>query len=301
MNSNENYYCLVLSTGQARYLATSKYGIDRMKALMSLVELASTENHSYEKKGFSTDLCVGQVVMSEVELSHLWKCDRKTVSKVLDTMNELGLVSTEQNNRTSIHTLLCVSAWYINGQKILNPFYVPMKDRFPDETCPANDDTINGDIGSADSPSNPAQSEQNPAVVPEENVRSGLVPESQQSISHDNPTIYNNVKGAEDSGRYTSGDAASGVYQQKGKENSIDSSPSSPDVVKSFDKVTGQSIRDVNDESKSDADKTVSAGVGFAPDNGKPIPGLIPDSASNGAYHSMRDLQIDRMNQLDKK
>ena len=298
---HETYYCLVLSESQARYLATSKYGIDRMKALVSLIGQASTSYHEYKKKGFETYVQIGQVVISEVELSRLWGCDRKTVSRVLDTMNELELVSTEQNNRTSIHTLLCVSAWYINGQKILNPFYVPMKDRFPDETCPANDDTINGDIGSADSPSNPAQSEQNPALASEENVRSGLVPKSQQSISHDNPTIYNNVKGAEDGGRYTSGDAASGVYQQKGKENSIDSSPSSPDVVKSFDKVAGPSIRDVDDESKSDADKTVSAGVGFAPDNGKPIPGLIPDSASNGAYHSMRDLQIDRMNQLDKK
>ena len=28
---------------------------------------------------------------------------------------------------------------------------------------------------------------------------------------------------------------------------------------------------------------------------------LIPDPASNRAYHSMRDLQIDRMNQLEKK
>ena len=239
--------------------------------------------------------------MSEVELSRLWKCDRKTVSKVLDMMNELGLVSTEQNNRTSIHTLLCVSAWYIDGTKILNPFYVPIKDRFPDEICPANKDTINVGVGSAASPSNPAQSEQNPAVVPEENDRIGLVPESQQSISYDHPTIYNNVKGAEDVGRYTSGDAASGVYQQKGKENSVDSSPSSSDVVKSIDKVAGPSIRDVNDESKSDADKTVSARAGFAPDNGKPIPGLIPDSASDGAYHSMRDFQIDRMNQLEKK
>ena len=272
-----------------------------MKALMSLVELASTENHSYEKKGFSTDLYIGQVVMSEVELSRLWKCDRKTVSKVLDTMNELGLVSTEQNNRTSIHTLLCVSAWYIDGTKILNPFYVPMKDRFPDETCPANDDTINGGVGSADSPSNPAQSEQNPAIVPEENVRSGLVPESQQSISHDNPTIYNNVKGAEDGGRYTSGDAASGVYQQKGKENSVDSSPSTPHFVKLVDKVGSQVIRDVTEKFESDTGKTVSAGVEFAPDNGKPIPGLPPGSDPNRSYHSMRDLQIDHMNQLEKK
>ena len=301
MNPKENFYCLVLSTGQARYLATSKYGIDRMKALMSLVELASTENHSYEKKGFSTDLYIGQVVMSEVELSRLWKCDRKTVSKVLDTMNELGLVSTEQNNRTSIHTLLCVSAWYIDGTKILNPFYVPMKDRFQDETCPANDETINGGVGSADSSSSSPQSEQNPAVVPKENVRSVLVPEYQQSITHDNPTIYNNVKGAEDGGRYTSGDAASGVYQQKGKENTADSLPSSPNVVKSVDKVGGQVIRDVTDESESNAYKTVSAGAGFTPDNSKPISRLTPDSASNGAYHSMRDLQIDRMNQLEKK
>ena len=30
MNTKENFYCLVLSTGQARFLATSKYGIDRM-------------------------------------------------------------------------------------------------------------------------------------------------------------------------------------------------------------------------------------------------------------------------------
>ena len=126
----ETFYCLVLSESQARFLATSKYGIDRMKALMSLVELAFTENRTYEKKGFSANLNVGQLVMSEVDLSRLWKCDRKTVSRVLDTMNELGIVSTTQNNRTSIHTLLCVSAWYINGHIIVNPYYIPMKDRF---------------------------------------------------------------------------------------------------------------------------------------------------------------------------
>lgn len=135
----ETFYCLVLSESQARFLATSKYGIDRMKALMSLVELAFTENRTYEKKGFSANLNVGQLVMSEVELSRLWKCDRKTVSRVLDTMNGLGIVSTTQNNRTSIHTLLCVSAWYINGQMIVNPYYIPMKDRFPEgNSVPVN-------------------------------------------------------------------------------------------------------------------------------------------------------------------
>ena len=216
--TNEVFYCLVLSESQARFLATSKYGIDRMKALVSLIGQASTSYHEYKKKGFETYVQIGQVVISEVELSRLWGCDRKTVSRVLDTMNELELVSTEQNNRTSIHTLLCVSAWYISGQKILNPFYVPMKDRFPENNPPANDDNVNRVTGSADSIVNQAQPEQNPATASEENVRSGSVSESQQSISHDNPTIYNNVMGAEDDGRYTSGDAASGVYQQEGEE-----------------------------------------------------------------------------------
>ena len=215
---NEVFYCLVLSESQAKFLATSKYGIDRMKALVSLIGQASTSYHEYKKKGFETYVQIGQVVISEVELSRLWGCDRKTVSRVLDTMNELELVSTEQNNRTSIHTLLCVSAWYINGQKILNPFYVQMKDRFPEDNPPANDNAVNTVADSADSTVNPAQSEQNPAIVSEENVRSGQAPISPQSISHDSPTIYNNVHDAEDDGRYTSGDAASGVYQQEGKE-----------------------------------------------------------------------------------
>ena len=226
---NEVFYCLVLSESQTRFLATSKYGIDRMKALVSLIGEASTSYHEYKKKGFETYVQIGQVVISEVELSRLWGCDRKTVSRVLDTMNELELVTTEQNNRTSIHTLLCVSAWYINGQKILNPFYVPMKERFPENNPPANDNAVNTVAGSADSIVNPAQSEQNPATVSEENVPSEQAPVSPQTISHDNPTIHDHLQDAEDDGRYTSGDAASGVYQQKGKEE-VETSHSMRDI-----------------------------------------------------------------------
>ncbi len=174
----ETYYCLVLSESQARFLATSKYGIDRMKALMSLVELASTENRTYEKKGFSANLNVGQLVMSEVELSRLWKCDRKTVSRVLDTMNGLGIVSTTQNNRTSIHTLLCVSAWYINGQMIVNPYYVPMKDRFPKgNSAPVNvPANANGNAtGTSEEPT--------PSGKLATDVQDGNIPNQQQPVT----------------------------------------------------------------------------------------------------------------------
>ena len=165
----ETYFCLVL---------TSKYGIDRMKALMSLVELASTENRTYEKKGFSANLNVGQLVMSEVELSRLWKCDRKTVSRVLDTMNGLGIVSTTQNNRTSIHTLLCVSAWYINGQMVVNPYYIPMKDRFQEgNSAPVNvPANANGNAtGTSEEPT--------PSGKLATDVQDGNIPNQQQPVT----------------------------------------------------------------------------------------------------------------------
>lgn len=174
----ETFYCLVLSESQARFLATSKYGIDRMKALMSLVELASTENRTYEKKGFSANLNVGQLVMSEVELSRLWKCDRKTVSRVLDTMNGLGIVSTTQNNRTSIHTLLCVSAWYINGQMVVNPYYVPMKNRFHEgNSAPVNVPAQAND-NADDSTKDPA-----PLGLLTADVQDGNIPNQQQPVT----------------------------------------------------------------------------------------------------------------------
>ena len=300
MNTKENFYCLVLSTGQTRFLATSKYGIDRMKALMSLVERAATADHDYEQKGFTTTVHIGQVVMSEVELSRLWKCDRKTVSKVLDTMNELGLVTTKQNNRTSIHTLLCISAWYVNGQKVINPHYVPIKDRFTDETSTSANNIVNMENGSADSATDTAQSGQNPAMVPEEDVRSEHVPDSQQLISHDSTTIYNNVEDAEDRGCYTSGEVASGVYQRKGKGESFDSAPSSPDTAKSVNGNGVQSGHVSNGKFGSDVGVSVPLGVEHTPNNDKPVSGLTAGSNSDKAYQSIRDKVIDELNEKPK-
>lgn len=128
MKSNLNY-CIVLSSEQLTYLSESKYGIDRMKILHRLIEKAVLKETKYAIKGFSTTLQVGQAVLSEVELSSKLGYDKKTVSRVLDKMNQLGIVTSTQSNRTSIHTLKCISAWMQNGNRIDNPFYVRLKDR----------------------------------------------------------------------------------------------------------------------------------------------------------------------------
>ena len=116
-------YQLVLNKSQADYLAASKYGVNRMQALVSLLELVKTADEEYSIKGFSTQLKVGQFAASEVELSHLWKCDRKTVSRLLDQMNELGLISTVQNNRTSVHTVYCIKNRRFENRTVYNKFF----------------------------------------------------------------------------------------------------------------------------------------------------------------------------------
>lgn len=137
MNKELNY-CIVLSSEQLSYLAGSKYGIDRMKILNRLIEATVLEQTEYFKKGFATILQVGQAALTEVELSCKLGYDKKTISRVIDKMNRLGIVASVQSNRTSIHTLKCVSAWMLDGKRIDNPFYVRMKDRKE-----SNEDTAN--------------------------------------------------------------------------------------------------------------------------------------------------------------
>lgn len=115
-------YELQLTSGQLKFLASDGQGINRMSCLASLIEMAAREPTPYQKKGYSSVLEIGQVAMSEVELATLWKCNRKTASKMIDKFNEVGLITSEQGNRTSVHTIHCVSRWLVDGKPIDNPF-----------------------------------------------------------------------------------------------------------------------------------------------------------------------------------
>lgn len=119
---NNRYYALLLSTEQLDFLSDNQSGADRMRCLASLISMALTSNLEYKKKGFSAILGVGQAVVSDVELSHLWNLNRKTVSKMIDRFNHLGLITSVRNNRTSIHNIRCVSAFYAVGTAVSNPF-----------------------------------------------------------------------------------------------------------------------------------------------------------------------------------
>ena len=116
-------YGLFLSDRQLDFLSNYPQGFDRMKCFVTFLQLAVKEPTHYEKKEYSVDLTPGQFAISEVELAKLWKCNRKTASKMVDMFHEVGLVSSVPNCRTTIFTVHCVASWYIGDDAIRNTHY----------------------------------------------------------------------------------------------------------------------------------------------------------------------------------
>ena len=125
MSNQSTKYGILLTKEQLDFLKDDRQGFHRMTAFDTFVSMASIKPSAYQKTGFSASLSIGQFAISTVELSALWKCDRKTAAKVVELFNQVGILSTERNNRTSIHTILCIAFWYVDGIKeaIKNPFY----------------------------------------------------------------------------------------------------------------------------------------------------------------------------------
>ena len=118
-------YGILLTRAQLDFLKDDNQGFHRMKALDTFLSLAAIEPFHYEKKNFSADLGIGQFAISKVELAELWHCDRKTAQKMIDLFNEVGILTSVANNRTTIHTIHCLAFWFVDGQvaPIKNPHY----------------------------------------------------------------------------------------------------------------------------------------------------------------------------------
>ena len=116
-------YGLFLSDRQLDFLSNYPQGFDRMKCFATFLQMAVKEPTHYEKKEYFVDLTPGQFAISEVELAKLWKCNRKTASKMVDMFHEVGLVSSVPNCRTTVFTVHCLASWYFGNQVIRNAHY----------------------------------------------------------------------------------------------------------------------------------------------------------------------------------
>lgn len=123
-NEQSIHYCTILSAGQWDFLLDGKAAIDRKKCLYRLMTVAVRTKTTLRIKGVEIALEVGQAAASDVELAEYMGCNRKTIGKLIDSFNRLGMLTTRTNNRTSVHTLHFLTGWYVDGVLLTNPHYV---------------------------------------------------------------------------------------------------------------------------------------------------------------------------------
>ena len=123
MNEHIIHYCFILSEEQMKYLRSKKYKIDRMECFLSLVELAERETKLVPiSKSQQVEILPGQIMIDNTELAKLWNKDRKTVPKLIEAMEALGISSSQKVGDNRIHTLHAFSGWYVDGRFVKNPF-----------------------------------------------------------------------------------------------------------------------------------------------------------------------------------
>ena len=123
MYDHKIHYCFTLSEEQVKYLRSKKYKIDRMECFMSLVELAERETKLVQiSKTQQVEILPGQVMVDNTQLAKLWDKDRKTVPKLIEAMEALGISSSQKVGDNRIHTLHALSGWYVDGKLVKNPF-----------------------------------------------------------------------------------------------------------------------------------------------------------------------------------
>lgn len=123
-NEQTIHYCTILAAGQWDFLLDGKAAIDRQKCLHRLMTAAVRTKTALRIKGVEIALEVGQAAASDVELAEYMGCNRKTIGKLIDSFNRLGMLTTRTNNRTSVHTLHFLTGWYVDGVLLTNPHYV---------------------------------------------------------------------------------------------------------------------------------------------------------------------------------
>jgi len=118
------YRCFIFDKQQEGFLRDRRYKIDRMGCFMSLVDmvvlvptLVDISDHR------QVELVQGQFMASDVELSHLWCLDRKTVSKLMKQMESLGMFTATKVSEVSVYSIHTLSGWIENGNLVMNQFY----------------------------------------------------------------------------------------------------------------------------------------------------------------------------------
>ena len=118
------HYCTILSDEQWDFILEGRFSVQRQRCLHRLMTHAVRTKTVCCIKGIEIALEVGEIAASDVELAEYMDCNRKTIGKLINSFNRLGMLTTRTNNRTSVHTLHFLTGWYVDGVLLTNPHYV---------------------------------------------------------------------------------------------------------------------------------------------------------------------------------
>ena len=116
-------YSITLNDAQLDYLSDEGQDISRMKCFKAFLQKAVLEETEVSGKGFTAVLQPGQFVASKVDLARLWECNRKTALRIIKEFNHMGILRSKASNRTTVHTLLCLSIWFTTQGRIKCEYY----------------------------------------------------------------------------------------------------------------------------------------------------------------------------------
>ena len=123
MQNTNIRYSITLNDAQLDYLSDEQQDILRMKCLKTFIRMAVLKETKVSGKNFSAVLQPGQFMASKVELARMWECDRKTATRIVQEFNQIGILRSESSNRTTIHTLICLSVWFTGYGMIKSSFF----------------------------------------------------------------------------------------------------------------------------------------------------------------------------------
>lgn len=116
-------YSITLNDAQIDYLADESLGISRMKCFTTFLRMAVKDPRVEKRKNFSVSLSTGQFMASKVELAEAWGCDRKTATRIIREFNQMDILQSKASNRTTVHTLKCLSVWFTGQGTVKNRYF----------------------------------------------------------------------------------------------------------------------------------------------------------------------------------
>jgi len=91
-----------------------------MHDLLSRMQLTAVTSTGFRR---SLSLNAGQAQYSELQLQAEWSIGRKVIRRLIDEMENVGLIEVQKSTVASTVTFPCIKSWTINGIVIDNSYH----------------------------------------------------------------------------------------------------------------------------------------------------------------------------------